>query len=54
MGREVLLQVKVSNNNFGGGCEEFAELAVEDNLATVLGVLETLFSDILGDKLSHL
>jgi hypothetical protein len=49
--RKVLLEVKVSNNNVSGRREELAELIVENNLAAVLGMLETLLSDVLVDKL---
>jgi len=54
MRREVFLQVKVSNHNIRGGCEEVAKLLVEDDLATVLGVLETLLDDVLVHELGHL
>jgi len=52
--REVLLEVKVGYLNVRGGSEEIAELVVEDNLATVLGVLKTLLGDVLVDKLGNL
>ena len=52
--RKVLLEVKVSNNNVGGRREEVPKLIVENNLAAVLGVLKTLLSDVLVDKLGNL
>tara|TARA_B110000459_G_scaffold66299_1_gene74498 strand:+ start:971 stop:1177 length:207 start_codon:yes stop_codon:yes gene_type:complete len=52
--RKVLLEVKVSNNNVGGRREEVPKLIVENNLAAVLGVLKTLLSDVLVNKLGNL
>jgi len=52
--REVLLKVKVGDGNVGRRLEELLELVVKDKLATVLGVLETLVSDVLVDELGHL
>tara|TARA_Y100000385_G_scaffold2169_1_gene2309 strand:+ start:1505 stop:2038 length:534 start_codon:yes stop_codon:yes gene_type:complete len=49
--RKVLLEVKVSNNNVSGRREELTELIVENNLAAVLGMLETLLSDVLVNEL---
>jgi len=53
MRREVLLEVKVSNHNVSGGREEVAECVVEDDLTAVIGVLETLFGDVLVNELGH-
>jgi len=52
--RKVLLEVKVRHDNIRRGCEEVTKLIVEDNLATVLGVLETLVDDVLVHELGHL
>jgi len=52
--REVLLEVKVGHDNIRRRREEVAELIVEDNLATVLGVLETLVDDVLVHELGDL
>src|SRR6056300_832733 len=52
--REVLLEVKVGHLNVGWGVEKSAKGIVEDNLATVIGVLETLVDDVLVDELRHL
>jgi len=52
--REVLLKVKVGDGNVSRRLEELLELVVKDKLATVLGVLEALVSDVLVDKLGHL
>tara|TARA_B110000238_G_scaffold148653_1_gene160335 strand:- start:900 stop:1361 length:462 start_codon:yes stop_codon:yes gene_type:complete len=52
--RKVLLEVKVSNNNVGGRSKKVPKLIVENNLAAVLGVLKTLLSDVLVDKLGNL
>jgi hypothetical protein len=54
MRREILLKVKVGDDNALRRREEITELVVEDNLTTVLGVLKTLVSDILVDELGHL
>ncbi len=54
MRTEILLEVKVGDHNVSGGCEEVSECVVEDNLTTVLGVLETLFSDVLVNELGNL
>ena len=54
MRRKVLLEVKVGYLNVRGRSEEIAELVVEDNLATVLGVLKTLLGDVLVDELGNL
>ena len=54
MRREILLKVKVGDDDTLGRREEFTKLVVEDNLATVFGMLETLVSDILVDELGHL
>tara|TARA_R110001632_G_scaffold11647_3_gene41668 strand:- start:2522 stop:2938 length:417 start_codon:yes stop_codon:yes gene_type:complete len=54
MRRQVLLEVQVGHHNLRGWGEESTERVVKDNLATVLGVLETLLEDVLVDKLSHL
>ena len=54
MRTEILLQIKVSHLNVGGGSEEVAKGVVEDNLTTVVGVLETLVGDVLVDRLRHL
>ena len=52
--RKVLLEVKVRHDNIRRGCEEIAKLIVEDNLATVLGMLETLVDDVLVHELGDL
>ena len=54
MGAQVLLEVKVSHLDVRGRREEVAELVVEDNLAAVVGVLETLIGDVLVNELGHL
>jgi len=54
MGRQVPLQVQVGDLYVGGGCEKIPESVVEDDLATVFGVLETLLQNILVNKLGHL
>jgi len=54
MRREILLKVKVGDDDTLGRREEFTKLVVEDNLTTVFGMLETLVSDILVDELGHL
>src|SRR6056300_181159 len=51
---QVLLEVKVGHLDVRGRREEVAKLVVEDNLTTVVGVLETLLSDVLVDRLGHL
>ena len=51
---EILLEVKVSYLDVSGRREKITELVVEDNLATVLGVLKTLLSDVLVNKLGNL
>jgi hypothetical protein len=52
--REVLLKVKVSDGNVGRRLEELLKLVVEDELTTVVGVLETVVDDVLVDELGHL
>jgi hypothetical protein len=52
--REVLLEVKVSHLNVRGRREKIAKLVVEDDLATVVGVLEAVVDDVLVDDLGHL
>jgi hypothetical protein len=52
--REILLEVKVRNLNVSRGSEEITEGIVEDNLTTVLRMLETLLGDILVNKLGNL
>jgi hypothetical protein len=54
MRRKVLLEVKVSHDDVSGGLEEVLELFVEDKLATVIWVLETLLGNVLVDELGHL
>jgi hypothetical protein len=54
VGAEVLLKVKVGHLNVCGRREEIAKNVVEDNLTTVVGVLETLFGDVLVNELGHL
>src|SRR6056300_1140920 len=54
VGAQVLLEVKVSHLDVRGRREEVAKLVVEDNLTTVVGVLETLLGDVLVDNLGHL
>src|SRR6056300_1711496 len=51
---EELLDVQVGNLNVSRGLEKRTKLVVENNLATVVGVLEAVVSDVLGDKLGHL
>jgi hypothetical protein len=51
---KVLLQVKVRHNNIRGRGEEIAKLVVKNDLATVLGVLETLVNDVLVNELGNL
>ena len=53
MRAEELLEVKESNLNVGGGLEKIAKLLVEDENATVVGVLETVGLDVLVDRLGH-
>ena len=50
---QVLLEVEVGHLNLRRGVEEIAEGIVEDNLATVLGVLQTLLGDVSVDQLGH-
>ena len=52
--RQVLLQVKVSNNHVSWGSKKVPELVVENNLAAVLGMLKTFLSDILVNELGNL
>jgi hypothetical protein len=52
--RQVLLEVKVSNNNVGGRSKKVPKLIVENNLAAVFGMFKTLLSDVLVDKLGNL
>jgi hypothetical protein len=54
VGREVLLEVKVSNSNVSWGLKKLLKLVVKDKLATVVRVLESLFGDVLVHELSHL
>tara|TARA_B000000441_G_scaffold9657_1_gene5877 strand:- start:321 stop:773 length:453 start_codon:yes stop_codon:yes gene_type:complete len=53
MRAEELLEVKESNLNVGGRLEKIAKLLVEDENATVVGVLETVGLDVLVDRLGH-
>jgi len=53
VGAEVLLEVKVSDNNVSWWLEQILELFVKNELATVIWVLETLFGDVLVDELGH-
>lgn len=53
MRAEELLEVKESNLNVGRGLEKIAKLLVEDENATVVGVLETVGLDVLVDRLGH-
>ena len=53
MRAEELLEVKESNLNVGGGLEKIAKLLIEDENATVVGVLETVGLDVLVDRLGH-
>jgi hypothetical protein len=54
MGREKLLEVKVGNLDVSRGCEEILKCIVEDNLTTVIRMLETLLCNVLVDELGHL
>lgn len=53
MRAEELLEVKESDLNVGGGLEKVAKLLVEDENATVVGVLETVSLNVLVDRLGH-
>ena len=53
MGAEKLLKVKESDLNVGGGLEKIAKLLVEDENATVVGVLKTVGLNVLVDRLSY-
>lgn len=53
MGAEELLKVKESDLNVGGGLKKVAKLLVEDENATVVGVLETVSLNVLVDGLGH-
>ena len=54
MWREVLLEVKVSDSYIRWWLQKILQLVVKDELATVFRVLESLFSDILVDRLGDL
>ena len=54
MRREVLLEVKVSDGDVGRRLKELLELVVKDELATVVGMLETVVNDVLVDDLGNL
>ena len=53
MRAEELLKVKESDLNVGRGLEKIAKLLVEDENATVIGVLETVSLNVLVDGLGH-
>jgi hypothetical protein len=53
MRTEELLEVKESNLNVGRWLEKVAKLLIEDENATVIGVLETVGLDVLVDRLGH-
>jgi len=53
MRAEELLEVKESNLNVGRWLEKIAKLLIEDENATVVGVLETVGLDVLVDRLGH-
>ncbi len=53
MRREELLEVKVSDLRVTG-LKKITKLVVHNKNATVLGVLETLLSDVLVNSLSNL
>jgi len=52
--RKVLLEVKVRHDDIRGRCEKGTKLIVEDNLATVLGMLKTVVDDVLVHELGDL
>ena len=53
MRAEELLEVKESNLNVGGGLEKITKLLVENENATVVGVLKTVGLNVLVDRLSY-
>tara|TARA_B100001142_G_scaffold215055_1_gene213190 strand:+ start:3745 stop:4212 length:468 start_codon:yes stop_codon:yes gene_type:complete len=53
MRAEVLLKVEESDLNVGGGLEKITKLLVEDENATVVGVLKTVGLNVLVDRLSY-
>lgn len=53
MGAEKLLKVKESDLNVGRGLKKVAKLLVEDENATVVGMLETVSLNVLVDGLGH-
>jgi hypothetical protein len=52
--RKVLLEVKVRHDDIRGRREKGTKLIVEDNLATVLGMLKTVVDDVLVHELGDL
>jgi hypothetical protein len=52
--RKVLLEVKVRHLDIRGRREKVTKLIVEDNLTTVIGMLETLVDDVLVHELGDL
>lgn len=54
MWREVLLEVKVGYSYIRWWLQKILQLVVEDELAAVFWVLESLFSDILINRLGDL
>ena len=53
MRAEVLLKVEESDLNVGGGLEKITKLLVENENATVVGVLKTVGLNVLVDRLSY-
>jgi len=54
VGREVLLEVKVSDGDVSWGLKKLLKLVVKDELTTVVRVLESLIGDVLVHELGHL
>jgi hypothetical protein len=54
MRRQVLLEVEIRHLDVSGGFEKSAKLIVQDELATVLRMLETVVRDVLINELGHL
>jgi hypothetical protein len=50
---QILLQIQERNLNVGGRLEKISELLIENQNATVVGVLETLVLDVLVDRLGY-
>jgi hypothetical protein len=53
VGGQVLLEIEVRQLNVFRRGEESPESLVKNNLATVIGMLQTLIEDVFTDKLSH-